>query len=100
VRLGSSVFLHGDVADKTMDARLLDESRQKWLDIRRRGPFVSLIYDVVVLTRSATSRCPYLLFSKRIVVRRIFNYLGEHRPGPANGVRDVYFGHTHKNLSN
>jgi len=27
VRLGSSVFLHGDVADKTMDARRLAEAR-------------------------------------------------------------------------
>ena len=49
VRLGSSVFLHGDVADKEMDARMLAEAREEWLDappprplaqqaVRRRDP--------------------------------------------------------------
>ena len=36
VRLGSSVFLHGDVANKEMDAQMLAEAREEWLDSRRR----------------------------------------------------------------
>ncbi len=99
IRLGSSVFLHGDVADKEMDAQMLAEARDEWLDSRRRGPFLSALYDVVVLTR-LHKPMPHLIFSKRIVVRRILKYLESIDQGPRNGVRDVYFGHTHRKLSN
>jgi UDP-2,3-diacylglucosamine hydrolase len=99
VRLGDSVFLHGDVADKEMDARMLAEAREEWLDARRRGPFLSKLYDVVVMTRLHKS-VPHLVYAKRIVVRRILKYLESIGQGPNNGVRDVYFGHTHRKLSN
>jgi len=98
VRLGSSVFLHGDVADKEMDAKMLAEAREEWLDERRRGPFMSKLYDVVVMTRLHKS-APRLVYTKRIVVRRILKYLESIGEGPSNGVRDVYFGHTHRNMS-
>ena len=99
VRLGSSVFLHGDVADKQMDARRLAEAREEWLDARRRGPFLSALYDVVVLARLHKS-VPQLVYAKRIVVRRILRYLESVGQGPRDGVRNVYFGHTHRKLSN
>ncbi len=99
VRLGDSVFLHGDVADKEMDARMLAEAREEWLDARHRGPFLSILYDVVVLTR-LHKPFPHLVYAKRIVVRRDLRYLESIGEGPAAGVRDVYFGHTHRKLSN
>jgi len=99
VRLGASVFLHGDVAERRMDARMLAEAREQWLDRRRRGPFLSKLYDVVVLTR-LHKPVPHLVFSKRIVVRRVLKYLESIGQGPHDGVRDVYFGHTHKKLLN
>ena len=98
MRLGSSVFLHGDVANKEMNARTLTEYREKWLAKRRRGPFASMMYDVAVMTRLHRP-VPHLLFNKRIVTRRIFKYLESIGQGPASGVRDVYFGHTHRRLS-
>jgi UDP-2,3-diacylglucosamine pyrophosphatase LpxH len=99
VRLGSSVFLHGDVANKQMDAGKLEAAREEWLDRRRRGPLMSVLYDVVVLTR-LHKPVPHLVFAKRIVVRRILKYLESIGEGPGNGVRNVYFGHTHRSLSN
>jgi UDP-2,3-diacylglucosamine pyrophosphatase LpxH len=99
VRLGSSVFLHGDVADKTMDARMLAEAREEWLDERRRGPFMSALYDVVVMTR-LHKPVPHLVYAKRIVVRRIWKYLESIGQGPSDGVRNVYFGHTHRRMAN
>lgn len=98
VRLGNSVFLHGDVADREMDARSLAESRDKWLDEEQRGSFANMLYDAVVLTR-LHKPMPHLIFSKRLVVRRILGYLESVGQGPGNGVRDVYFGHTHKKLA-
>ncbi len=70
VRLGDSIFLHGDVADRRMDARKLAEARELWLDRRRRGPFLSKMYDVVVLTR-LHKPAAHLVYARRIVVRRI-----------------------------
>jgi UDP-2,3-diacylglucosamine pyrophosphatase LpxH len=99
VRLGSSVFLHGDVADKTMNAQMLAEAREEWLDHRRRGSFMSALYDVVVMTR-LHKPVPHLVYAKRIVVRRILKYLESIGQGPADGVCNVYFGHTHRRLSN
>ena len=99
VRLGSSMFLHGDVADKTMNARELAEARDQWLDHRRRGPFLSALYDVVVMAR-LHKPVPHLVYAKRIVVRRILKYLESIGQGPRDGVRNVYFGHTHRRLSN
>jgi UDP-2,3-diacylglucosamine pyrophosphatase LpxH len=99
LRLGSSVFIHGDVANKEMDARMLAEAREEWLDKRRRGPFLSRLYDVIVLTR-LHKPMPHLVYARRIVVRRIWKYLESIEQGPSHGVRDVYFGHTHKRLSN
>lgn len=98
LRLGNSVFLHGDVANKEMDASMLIEFREGWLEKRRRGPFASALYDVVILTR-LHKPIPHLVFSKRIVVRRIFKYLESIGQGPSNGVHDVYFGHTHKRVN-
>ena len=85
VRLGSSVFLHGDVAGRRMDARRLAEARDQWLDKRRRGPFLSRLYDVVVLTR-LHKPVVHLVYSKRIVVRRILKYLESIGQGPHDGV--------------
>lgn len=100
VRLGSSVFLHGDVADRDdHDAVSLAADRQQWLYARRRGPFLSRLYDVVVLTR-LHKPLPHLVYSKRIVARRILSYLEQIGQGPRSGVCNVYFGHTHKHMTN
>ena len=54
---------------------------------------------MVVLTR-LHKPVPHLVYARRIVVRRIYQYLESIGQGPATGVRDVYFGHTHRRLSN
>ena len=99
VRLGNSIFLHGDVADREdYNADSLAAAREEWLYARRRGPFLSRLYDVVVLTR-LHKPFPHLVYSKRIVARRIHSYLEQVGQGPASGVRNVYFGHTHKHMT-
>jgi UDP-2,3-diacylglucosamine pyrophosphatase LpxH len=100
LRLGNSMFLHGDVADREYhDAQSLSAAREEWLYTRRRGPFLSRLYDVVVLTR-LHKPFPHLVYSKRIVARRILSYLEQIGQGPEAGVRNVYFGHTHKHMTN
>ena len=100
VRLGSNLFMHGDVADREdHNAQSLAAARAEWLDAPRRGPFLSRLYDVVVLAR-LHKPLPHLVFSKRTVARRILKYLEEIGQGPTAGVKDVYFGHTHKQMKN
>jgi UDP-2,3-diacylglucosamine pyrophosphatase LpxH len=99
VRLGNSVFLHGDVADdEHHTAETLAADRQEWLYARRRGKFMSRLYDVVVLTR-LHKPFPHLVYSKRIVARRILAYLRRISQGPLDGVKNVYFGHIHKHMT-
>jgi UDP-2,3-diacylglucosamine pyrophosphatase LpxH len=100
VRLGNSVFLHGDVAErKNHNTQSLEAARAEWLDAPRRGPFLSRLYDVVVLAR-LHKPVPHLVYSKRTVVRRILRYLTEIGQDSTAGVKNVYFGHTHKHFRN
>lgn len=98
VRLGNSVFLHGDVADRVMNAGTLAAARSRWLHHKRRGPVLSRLYDMVVLTR-LHKPLPHIVYPKRVVARRILAYLNSIGQGPLDGVRNVYFGHIHRNLS-
>lgn len=98
VRLGSSVFLHGDVADRVMNAETLAAARARWLHRKRRGPVLSRLYDLVVLAR-LHKPLPHIVYPKRLVARRVLAYLNDIGEGPAGGVRNVYFGHIHRNLS-
>ena len=42
------MFLHGDVADRVMNAETLAAARSRWLHHKRRGPVLSRLYDLVV----------------------------------------------------
>lgn len=98
LRLGASVFLHGDVADRVMSAATLAAARARWLHRRRRGPVMSRLYDLVVLAR-LHKPLPRIVYPKRRVARRILAYLDDVGQGPSSGVRNVYFGHIHRSFS-
>jgi len=98
VRLGSSVFLHGDVAERKTDAAMLAASRSRRSNHRRRGPVLRRVYDVVV-SAGLHRPVPYVLYRRRTVARRILAYLEDIGQGPRHGVRNVYFGHTHRSMS-
>ncbi len=98
VRLGASVFLHGDVADRVMTARTLAAARARWLHHKRRGPVLSRLYDLVVLAR-LHKPLPHIVYPKRRVAKRILAYLDDVGQGPSAGVRNVYFGHIHRSFS-
>lgn len=98
LRLGSSVFLHGDVARKKMDPAALAAARSRWLHAKKRGPALRGLYELAI--RAGVHKpIPRLLYPKRTVARRLLAYLEHTGQGPQQGVRDVYFGHTHVGLS-
>ena len=95
LRLGDSVFLHGDVSDKPMmGAAGLEKHREEWLlDTPKHAIFHS-IYDMVVhvgLHRMAVAA----KYPKKRVVRRVLEYLDDVGLTKDNDIKHVYFGHTH-----
>ncbi len=96
-RLGSSVFIHGDVADRVMSEEMLTHARSRWLHRRTRGVLLNRIYDLVVATHLHRP-VPFLRYRKRVVAKRILAYLRDIGQGPDSGVRNVYYGHTHQSI--
>jgi UDP-2,3-diacylglucosamine hydrolase len=100
LRLGHSLFLHGDVADGNHTAATLALRRQKWHhDEKRRGAVKNLIYDMVVHAHIHRV-VGHLANPQSQVAARIINYLEDIGHGPKNGLRHIYFGHTHVAMTN
>lgn len=97
LRLGDSLFLHGDAADGDATHTTLEESRRRHRK-RKRGVTANWLYDMFV--RAGLHRpVPVLVYPKRRTARRLLAYLDEIGHGRASGVAHVYFGHTHRALN-
>ena len=97
-RLGNAIFLHGDAADRPrMDAHALHRRRQHWARDEHRGKLRHALYDLAVQAHlhRVVGRVAH---PKRRVARRLAGYLTCIGHGPATGLADVYFGHTHDAL--
>ncbi len=97
LQLGASVFLHGDVGSSAGCSRRLAAYRQRWHG-RRRQPWMHKAY--LACTHMGIPRMICECRPTRRHMPEIAAYL-EAELGPAFGeLRDVYFGHTHKPLTN
>ncbi len=97
VRLGSGVFLHGDAANFRMNAERLRRFRDHCAAKLPHNPGLEPLYEAVIRARLHVL-CARAIYPHRVVARRLRRYLDEIGHGPASGVRDVYFGHTHRVL--
>jgi UDP-2,3-diacylglucosamine pyrophosphatase LpxH len=98
LRLGGSLFLHGDVAARPMGPKQLENKRRRWLPVRKQGRLANWAYDASV--RVGFHRLAYrLAYPSKTAARRILVYLNQIGQGPAAGVTHVYFGHTHLAMS-
>ena len=95
LRLGQTVFLHGDVADRPMTPETFERRRSRSLHHgrRRRGPLSRAAYRAMLRTRMHEA-VPRVVYPRRVAARRILHYLDQI--GQRHGVRDVYYGHTHR----
>ena len=91
---GSSVFLHGDVADGHITPERLQAFRQKKLRHGRMPKLLDPVYDAAILAR-AHHLTAKVFHPHRRVAKRILAYLERLGHTPDNGMKDVYFGHTH-----
>jgi UDP-2,3-diacylglucosamine hydrolase len=94
LRLNTSVFLHGDVADRKMTRAEFEAARRSWHFDRRRGKLVNRAYDLAFWL-GAHRTIPHLVFPNEVVAERLVHYLDDIGHGRGSGVTDVYYGHTH-----
>lgn len=95
LRLGNAVFLHGDAAQARMSPKRLGEYREKFAGHKRRGRALNRLYDLAVAARMHVVSA-IAVYPQHRVLRRLYHYLDQIEAGPVHGVRNVYFGHTHR----
>jgi UDP-2,3-diacylglucosamine hydrolase len=100
LRLGKSVYLHGDAADHpAMCPMRLTHRREHWSRDESRSQVRHVLYDLAVTAR-LHRLAGKVAHPRRRVVHRILGYLNRIHHGPESGVEHVYFGHTHDALEN
>ncbi len=100
LKLGDTVFLHGDVSDKPMMGPAgLEKHREEWLHDTVKHPIYHHLYDMALnvgLHRMAQAA----KYPKKRVVRRVLAYLDDVGLGAEDGIKHVYFGNTHGAMRN
>ena len=92
LRIGSCLFLHGDLMfDRTCPDPFGVAMRPTQ---RVRGATMNLGYRALISTRAHRMAHPF--FHPRRCARRITRCLEQAHPDLADGLTDVYFGHTHR----
>jgi UDP-2,3-diacylglucosamine hydrolase len=95
-RLDHCLFLHGDIADGSLDHSELDSRRAKLEGKHRKFPGWHFAYDVAIHAR--LHRLAILSIRELVVLRRVREYAEQIGHGVEAGITDVYFGHTHMDL--
>lgn len=99
VKLGDTLFLHGDVANKRMTAEDLVRYRESWLHEESRGEIVNTIYDVAFRAGVHCALSKFA-FPTSVVVERIRHYLDDIGEGKGSDTEVIFFGHTHTAVDN
>lgn len=95
-RLDHCLFLHGDVADGSLDHAVLDSRRAKLERKQRTFRGWHFAYDMAIHAR--LHRLVVLSIRELVVLQRVNAYADKIGHGRDDGVTDVYFGHTHMDL--
>ena len=93
-RIGDCMFLHGDVADGGVSHEELIASRDKSHREKQPHALQHYLYDVAVKMR-AHKAIAKSMNRKQKVASRIHEYLRDIGHGSGDGLKHVYFGHTH-----
>ena len=95
LRILDCVFLHGDIVDCEPNHTILAE-RRKLHESRPHPRQIShWFYDLVVHARLHKAAM-HIAIRPKGVLRKLTRYLADEGLDAKHGVRDVYFGHTHR----
>ncbi|WP_437187517.1 metallophosphoesterase [Planctomicrobium sp. SH668] len=97
-RLGDTLFLHGDVADRKMTAEGLEQQRDSFHH-GSRSPIQHRLYDMAVKANLHLLP-PTAAYPRKTVAKRILSYMDQIGHGPDSGIKHVCFGHTHRPIDN
>lgn len=98
-RIGSSVFLHGDILDGVKSQWGIENYRKGFHDEEPQGEIGNLLYSAVIRARLHTI-VPRLRYTRRQTCIRLLRYLESIDRGLHSDVRNIYFGHTHVPMNN
>jgi UDP-2,3-diacylglucosamine hydrolase len=99
LKLDRTLFLHGDCANRRMDATELAQRRQRVLNERRLSPVLGTLYNSVHRL-GITTLIHKVYFKRPQVADRILHYAADASASLLDGVEDIYFGHTHRPFEN
>jgi UDP-2,3-diacylglucosamine pyrophosphatase LpxH len=92
LRLGSSLFLHGDVVDLPRDTSDITQVRQRYDLVE---PNLADRIFAQLVTHLGVNKIEYLRHPKHNLVERIVQHVRLTDPSGTEGLQDIYFGHTH-----
>jgi UDP-2,3-diacylglucosamine hydrolase len=97
MRIDHCVFLHGDVVDCEPNEESIAARRRKVEDRPFPARSKHLLYDAVIRARLHRMVLHFVV-RPSAVLRKLAIYLASQGLDAENGVRDVYFGHTHRDV--
>ncbi|OUT54858.1 Calcineurin-like phosphoesterase superfamily domain protein [Stieleria bergensis] len=96
VRMDQCLFLHGDVADGKLAHDQLDRRRQKIEAKKPRRKHWHVAYDLAI--KAKLHHLAMMSIRELKVLKCIRQYADQIQHSTAEGVTDVFFGHTHIDL--
>jgi UDP-2,3-diacylglucosamine hydrolase len=95
LRIRECVFLHGDIVDCEPNHTILAERRKRHESKPSPKRHAHWLYDLVVHARLHRAAM-HVAIRPKSILRKLTQYLTEEGLDKGHGVRDVYFGHTHR----
>ncbi len=92
LKIGSNLFIHGDVCDLPRGQNDLATLRRRYESVQRSA--FSIAFAQLV-TYSRMNVVEYLRHSKQALAERLIEYLKEVHPEELSSTERIYFGHTH-----
>ena len=98
LRIGSNMFLHGDMVDATKQGKTLEKYRSFFHIGKKQGAMMNFLYDLLIMT--GLHKIIIFVHKEPELAQIILDYLRKNTPLALEGIQNVYFGHTHVPFSN
>jgi UDP-2,3-diacylglucosamine pyrophosphatase LpxH len=98
-RIGSNIFLHGDVLDGIRHQGGLESYRARFHDEHAKGQLSNLLYSAVLRTR-LHGVVPRVRHTRQQTCRTLLDYLKNCETALGPEVQNIFFGHTHVPMEN
>ena len=93
LKLGSHLFLHGDICDGGTTLEELRSYRKKFSELRPKGKLWNDAY--MLIFHLGLQKTVYFLHPRKKLAEKIRTYLDSTDQRILENVTDIYFGHTH-----